>query len=185
MARLFGVIVLGLIGACIIHILIVLLVPVYSDRNAWFRITELGESYRFHPLISGISGAKRLAEADPLFMESACWFDLDEGPVHFTAMGTAPYWSISVYNRSGDNLYSFNDSISSERTLDLILADAASMARLKPRLPDDFPHSVPIEQDIDEGIVVLRVFVPDLSWKEQATDFLANARCTALSTSRL
>lgn len=182
MARLFRVIVLGLIGACIMHILIVLLVPVYSDRNAWSRITALGENYRFHPLLSS---EKKLAEADPLFMESACWFNLDDGPVHFTATGTPPYWSISVYNRRGDNLYSFNDSISSERKLDLVLADAVGMAGLKPVLPDEFPHSVPLEQDIDEGIVVLRVFVPDASWTEQATDFLANARCMAINKTRL
>lgn len=35
MAKLVRLVLLGLIGAAIVHIAIVFLVPVYSDKNAW------------------------------------------------------------------------------------------------------------------------------------------------------
>lgn len=171
---------LGIIGAAIIHIAILLLVPVYSDTNAWSRIEDTTEPYRFHRLDNNKSP---IGEHDPLFVEATCRFDLSDGPTHITAQGVVPYWSLSVYAPNGDNLYSINDSVSNERKLDLIIADPLGMANLKAGSFGNAPTSLTVEQNIGEGAVIVRVFTPDTSWQTQVQRFFDSMKCLSLDDS--
>ena len=40
---------------------------------------------------------------------------LEEGVVRIDNAGKVPYWSASVYDRSGQNIYSFNDRTATDR----------------------------------------------------------------------
>ena len=51
MGKLFRALLFGLIGAGIVHIAVVLLVPFYSDRNAWSRISAYGDDWQFHSVL--------------------------------------------------------------------------------------------------------------------------------------
>lgn len=166
---------LGFIGAAIVHIAVLLLVPVYSSQNAWSRIETMGEAYRFHRIGAG-SGP--ISDGDPLVVEAACRFDLADGPVRLTTKGDVPFWSLSVYAPDGDNLYSINDNVSNDRRLDLIVTDPIGMAGLRAEGLQNDGQSILVEQDIGEGAVVLRVFVPDATWKPQAQQFLQDAQCS-------
>ncbi|MFK4824103.1 hypothetical protein ACI0FM_04800 [Paenochrobactrum sp. BZR 588] len=168
---------LGIVGAAIIHILVVLLVPTYSDQNAWSQISKLGEPHKFHDL----SKLQRLtASSDPYFIEAACRFELADQAIHVHAEGLLPFWSVSIYNRQGDNLFNFNDTISADGDLDLIISPLSLASALKTSLAEAQSHSVLIEQDILEGIVTLRGLVPDASWQELGRQTLAGASCTPL-----
>ncbi len=125
MARIFRLVLLGIIGAAIVHIAVLFLVPFYSDKNAWSRIETGSEPYRFQRLDQKTGP---VSDSDPLIQEATCRFDLADGPVHITTGANVPYWSLSIYAPNGDNLYSLNDSVSNERKLDLILADPIGMA---------------------------------------------------------
>ncbi len=165
---------LGVIGAAIVHICVLLLVPVYSDMNAWSRIEAITEPYRLHHLDAK---AGPISNSDPLIEEALCRFDLADGPVRITADGDVPYWSLSVYAPNGENLYSFNDTVSNERRLDLILADPLGMASLRVAGTQADGQSLLVTQDIGEGAVVLRVFAPDATWKAQIHAFFDQAQC--------
>ncbi|PRD45791.1 DUF1254 domain-containing protein [Phyllobacterium phragmitis] len=178
MGRLIQALLLGLIGAGIVHIAVLLLVPVYSDRNAWSRISAYGGSYRFHVLETETDGRGGLH--DPLFQEAACRFDLLDGPVRVTAAGNVPFWSVSIYNRSGENLYSFNDRTSTDGKLDLVIANPIQMIDLKKDLPEAAAQSILVEEDIGEGFVVIRGFTPDQSWQSSVRNFLSDADCLSL-----
>jgi len=117
-AKVLRLLLLGLIGAAIVHIAVLLLVPLYSSKNAWSHLEALGDTYRFH-LLSEKSGL--ISDQDPLMEQAACRFDLSEGPVHITTKGATPFWSLSVYAPNGDNLYSLNDNVSADKKLDLII----------------------------------------------------------------
>lgn len=168
---------LGLIGAAIIHILVVLLVPYYSDQNAWSQLSKLGEAHQFHDL----ADMQRLtASADPYFIEAACRFDLDNQAIHVNASGHLPFWSVSIYNRQGDNILNFNDTISVNGDLDLIIAPPVLSQQIRESLAEVQSNSVLIEQDIKEGMITLRALVPDESWQAQARATLADAVCAPL-----
>ena len=174
MARIFHLVLLGLVGAAIVHIAVLFLVPFYSDKNAWSRIEAESEPYRFHRLNEKTGP---ISDSDPLVQQATCRFDLADGPVHIAIGANVPYWSLSIYAPNGDNLYSLNDSVSNERKLDLILADPIGMASLRSDGSQADARSILIEQNIGEGVAVLRAFVPDATWNRQVQGFFTEARC--------
>ncbi|MBB5703721.1 putative membrane protein [Ochrobactrum daejeonense] len=173
-ARLLRLLLLGIIGAAIVHIAVLFLVPVYSDMNAWSRIETGNEAYRFQRLDHRTGP---VGDRDPLIVEATCRFDLADGPVHMMAGSDVPYWSLSIYAPNGDNLYSLNDSVSNERILDLVLADPIGMASLRSDGRRAGLRSILIEQNIGEGVAVLRVFAPDPTWSAQVQRFFREAQC--------
>ena len=177
MARLLHALVLGLVGAGIVHIAVLLLVPSYSQRDAWSVLSEHAGSYvmtRLDP-----PGAPPLiGSIDPLFDAAACRFDLGEGVVRVHGDGEVPYWSISVYDRTGLNIYSFNDGSTAGGALDFVVATPVQMIALRNALPAEFDGSVFVEADIGEGIVVVRAFAPDGSWEPGVSAWLQDLACT-------
>ena len=124
-------------------------------------------------------GSPPLVKAvDPLFHAAACRFDLDEGPVHIRAPGNVPFWSVSIYNRAGQNVYSFNDRATDNGALDFVVLTSAQMIEMRKQVPEDFSKAIFVEAPIGEGIVVVRSFVPDPTWEETTTEFLARIACT-------
>ncbi|MBV2142633.1 hypothetical protein KUG47_03855 [Falsochrobactrum sp. TDYN1] len=175
MAKILHLLLLGLAGAAIVHIAVLLLVPLYSDKNAWSHMEILGDAYRFHHLGEQ---AGVVSNPDPLIAQAACRFDLADGPVQIATRGTPPFWSLSIYAPNGDNLYSLNDNVSNERALDLIIADPIGMAGLRANGRQNDSRTILVEQNISEGAVILRAFVPDASWQTQVQRFFENASCT-------
>lgn len=178
MARLIHALVLGLIGAGIVHITVLLLVPVYSQRDAWAVLSEQANFYRTtrldpprsEPLISSL---------DPLFDAVACRFDLRDGVMHLFGEGSTPYWSMSVHDRAGLSVFSVNDSSSLQGKLDFVVATPAQMIALRNAMPQELASAIFVEADIAEGIAVVRTFVPDPSFEPGITAWLSGINCTA------
>lgn len=178
MSRLFYALLIGLFGAGIIHIVILFLVPDFSDRNAWARLGMVSDLYTITSLDSRPDGAPVVRGADPLFRALACRFDLADGMVQLRAPGRAPFWSVSVYNRGGQNIYSFNDRTAEGGRMDFVVLTPDQMVDARKDLPDDFAKSIFVETPIGEGIVVIRVFVPDESWTRAVDDLVAGMTCS-------
>lgn len=176
LALLYAVLV-GVVGAGIVHVAILLLLPVLSQRDAWSR---LGTGENFYAFVR-LDGAGRkpplLTPDDPLFKAAACQFDLGDGSVHVHAGGHVPFWSMSVYNRKGQNIYSLTDRTATESELDLVIATPAQMAGLRKDMPEDFKKSVFVEADIGEGVVVVRALSPDASWDGIVSDYIRSMIC--------
>lgn len=176
MTRLTYSIILGLLGAGIIHIAILLLVPAFSVRDAWTMLSTQSNYYVFTRLDP--PGSEPHARSlDPLFNASACRFDLSDGPVHITGKGSVPYWSISIYDRPGQNIFSFNDRSTTDGGLDFVVATPAQMVGLRNALPEDYDRAVFVEAELREGIAAVRVFTPDISWEPTVNAYLQALRC--------
>lgn len=177
MTRFVHALVLGLIGAGIVHIVVLLLVPGYSQRDAWSVLSEQANFYRIvrldPPQAPPLTGS-----LDPLFDAVACRFDLRDGVMRLHGEGSAPYWSISVYDRTGLNIYSLNDGSSSQGVLDFVVATPAQMISLRNAMPPELDGAAFIEADIDEGIAVVRTFTPDPGWEPGISTWLRGISCT-------
>ena len=176
MGRLLHALVLGVVGAGIVHIVILLLVPSYSQRDAWAALSERS-NYYFVTRLDPPGAEPLIGSIDPLFDAAACRFDLADGPVHVRGDGEVPYWSLSVYDRVGLNVFSVNDRSSSDSALDFVVATPSQMIDLRNDLPVSFDRSVFIEADVEDGIVVVRAFVPDESWEPTVTRYLQGVTC--------
>ncbi len=179
MSRAVHLLLLGLLGAAIAHIAILLLLPVLSERDAWSRMAARGALLRPVSLESTAADAA-LPRADPFLSSAGCRFDLhDHGVLHVTAGSGAPFWSVSVYDRRGYALHSFNDRTAAGGRLDLAVATTAQLAELRRALPDALARSTFVEMDNPQGIVVLRAFRPDPTWEPVVETFLASLACEA------
>jgi uncharacterized membrane protein len=88
-----------------------------------------------------------------------------------------PFWSASVYSRDGANLFSLTDRSATDGLLDLVILRPEQMIETRKNPPEDFEKSIHIELPLDEGLVLLRVFVPDSTWKAGIEAYLAKASC--------
>lgn len=177
MGKLAYTLAVALVGAALVHIVVVFLVPHMSKRDAWAYVLTTGEAYKFNPANSKASANKTYNLADPLFRSALCRFDLDAGPVHLTASGELAFWSVSVYSSDGLNLFSNNDRTSPEHSLDLLLANTADAIQLKKNMPAGLEQSILVEAATGDGFAILRAFEPDASWRSVVSDFLGNAQC--------
>ncbi|RWI30292.1 MAG: DUF1254 domain-containing protein [Mesorhizobium sp.] len=177
MRRLLHAILIGLLGAGIVHIIVLLLVPEFTERNAWSRLAMASNLYRMTRLDAEAGGMPVVKSVDPLFYAAACRFDLSDGMVRVKAPGNVPFWSVSVYDRSGHNIYSFNDHSATGRVLDSIVLTPAQMIEIRKDLPEELQGAIFVEAPIDEGMFVIRSFVPDDSWKPTVSRFLEQSSC--------
>ncbi len=177
MRRLLHAILLGLFGAGIVHIVVLLLIPAFSERDAWSRLAMNSDLYVVTPLKAEEGGPPVVKSVDPLFAAAACRFDLGDGMARVKTSGSVPFWSVSVYDRSGHNLYSFNDRSAEKGVLDAVVLTPAQMIAVRKELPEELSGSVFVETSTDRGIAVIRAFVPDESWRPGVNRFLEQASC--------
>jgi len=177
MLRYAYAVLLGLVGAGIVHISILFLLPQFSDRDAWSRLSMAADFYRMVRIDAEASQVPDIRTEDPLFFAVACRFDLSEGMAHVSAAGKVPFWSVSVYDRGGQNIYSFNDRAAENGALDFVVLTPAQMVEVRKILPESVQGSIFVETEVGEGIVVVRGFVPDPSWKATVAGFLGGSRC--------
>jgi uncharacterized membrane protein len=177
-ARLLYAMLLGLAGAGIVHIAVLFLLPRLSERDAWSRLAAAADLYVTVAADGSDNSAPVVEAPDPQFRAVACRFDLEDGPMRVQAVGAVPYWSTSIYDRSGENVYNFNDRTAAGGALDFVVLTPAQMIEMRKDLPADLASSVFVEADLDEGMVVVRSFVPDDSWAKTIAAYLASLRCT-------
>ncbi|HEV7416721.1 MAG TPA: DUF1254 domain-containing protein [Tianweitania sediminis] len=181
MTKLLYAIVVGLIGAAIVHIAIVLLIPSYAPRDAWSRLAAAGDLYTVAPISGDTAGAGLLVgEGDPLFRAAACRFDLTDGALHLVGTGRLPFWSMSIRDRAGQTTFSLSDRASTQAALNVIVLTPLQMIEMRRSLAPSLDEAVFIESETQEGIAVVRIFVPDPSWSETADTFLRELSCTPL-----
>lgn len=180
MMRAVYILVLGAVGAAIVHIAILVLLPVLSERDAWARLAtegELRQPVRLDPSVE----ASPVPLADPFFRGSGCRFDLHEhGVLHVTAGAGVPFWSVSVYDRRGYTLHSFNDRTAAGGRLDLAVATSAQLTELRRDLPDALARAIFVEVDHPQGMVVVRAFRPDPTFEPVVESFLDSIACDAI-----
>lgn len=177
MTRLVHALLLGLFGAAIIHIVVLVLVPAYSQRDAWSALSEQANLYRIVRL-DPPQGPPLIASLDPLADAVACRFDLRNGVMRLHRYGAVPYWSVSIHDRAGLNVFSLNDNSSQQGRLDLVVATPTQMISLRNTLPEELGQAIFIEADLDEGIAVVRLFTPDQSFEPAASAWLGGIACT-------
>lgn len=178
MLKLVHALIVGLMGAAILHGVIILALPAFSERNAYARIVAGGPKGVFRPVVHDPSGQGALAPEDPFVNQMACAYDLQAGPVMINASGDAEFWSFAVFDSTSSEVFSISDRSAEAGKLDAILALPAQAAQLRKSFPERMARMILIEVPDELGYAVLRTVTPHESMRQQSLDFLKSARCT-------
>ena len=175
---------LATLVAIIVHIVIVLLVPFFAPVDAWAKLSAVTAPWRFseiaRPAGDAVPRAPTLPDLDPRFGVIACRFDLADGPASIVAEGEVPFWSLAVFDRRGENIYSLNDRTAIGGRLDMLIVNAAQRAQLRENPVEGLDRSVLVRTNIGEGFVLVRALAPDETWVPAVRAFLGAATCERL-----
>ena len=196
MGRLLLSVAIGLVGAAIVHIAVIFAMPELAQHNAWGRFSGLGNPYdlvKVDPLRSAgpqTDGVlprpdhQAFAFVDPAFVTASCRFSLANGPVRISA-GASPttFWSTSIYDRQGDNLYSINERSAIDGVVNLLVGTRNQIidAMADPSADSD-DTSIPVEVNMSEGYMTIRVLVDEESKRPLVEDFVSSLSCEPAAT---
>lgn len=170
----------GLVGAALLHIVIILSLPSFTGRDAYTRVQAFGEANRFFPLASS-GGSLAPINDDPAMKTAVCAFSVETGPIRLFAEGDLPFWSLAVYDSASNEVFSMNDRTSVSGALDTLIATPIQLIAIRKAVPAELEQSILVEMRGEEGYAVLRTFVPTQSREEAAAAFLEEAICEAFT----
>ena len=177
MPRILFAIVTGLLGAALLHLVIILSLPRFSDRDADTRVRAMGETERFHTLDA--TSPAGLSNGDPYMRTAVCAFDIGEMPIRLTAKGKVPFWSLAIYDKASNEIFSMSDRTSVGGMLDVLVASPIQLTGIRKALPPELSQSILAEMGPSEGYAVLHTIAPQASFDPAARDFLTTADCSA------
>ncbi|MBB3135695.1 putative membrane protein [Rhizobium pisi] len=181
MFRIFFAVLTGLFGAALLHLIIILSLPHFTGKDAATRIEAEGDLNNFY-LLSNAYDDAGLANSDPFVRTAVCSFDVEDAPVHFTAKGKVPFWSIAIYDSASNEVFSMNDRTSVGGALDVLAGGPIQLTDLRKNLPQELQQTILVEMARPDGYAVLRTLAPQTSFDESARNFLSEAGCEQFTT---
>jgi len=176
MLRLIFAIFIGLVGAAVLHLVILFSIPHFSNRDAYTRAAAEGAPHLFH-LLEETREKAALGSGDPFMRVAVCTFNIEDKPVRLEAFGAVPFWSIAIFDSASNEIFSMNDRTSAGGEMDILIANQVQLAAIRKAQPQGLSQSILVESGRDKGYAVLRTMVPQASFLEEATRFLGDAKC--------
>ncbi|MBO0663297.1 hypothetical protein LQ948_11695 [Jiella sp. MQZ9-1] len=188
MGKLILAILIGVVGAGLVHIAVIFTMPDVARRNAWSRLAEIGtlnQLVRVEALDADPNPALATTDApigdfafvDPAFLTAGCRFSLANGPVRIVASQRDPaFWSASIYNRQGDNLYSINDRSAVDNAFDLMVGTRDQLVD-KSAIEDAPETQIPVEVEMSSGYMTIRMLVDEESKRPSIDAFISSIKC--------
>ena len=170
MGRIVLTLLVGLVGAGLVHIATIFMVPRVAENNAWGRLSARQAARNAFSFV------------DPAFVVAGCRFSLEDGPVEIAASGVFDgFWSASIYDRKGDNLYSINDRAAIEGVVDLVVGTREQIEAIDAMAPFTSEEtSLPVILDVGEGYMTLRILIDEESKRPAVDNFLRTVSCAPL-----
>lgn len=181
MMRLLYATLVGLVGAAVVHLSVIFLLPLVSTDTAWNRVAaQTAEHDPYQP------GDRRDALGagpygpDPFFATVICRYDLRNGALHVRSPGQAPLWTVGIHDSLGTVIFSANDRLVAGRQLDLAVVDASQLRFVRQNAPPELADAIVAPAARPTGFVVVRVFRPDPTWDSVIERFIDGLTCEPL-----
>ncbi len=168
---------LGLTGAALVHLAIVLMLPRLSENDVWRQIETETAPYRALRLDSQSDRLAMAKSLDPMFAEFVCRYDLAEGMFTITNDTNADFWSVAIFDDHGRIVFASNDRISPSRRIRLGVAMPSQIRAIQQDPRDELRGSIVAESRRSEGFAIVRLFRPDPSWEQVVRNFIAQTQC--------
>lgn len=166
-----------LLLAGIVHIAVVLTVPHVAPRNGWSRLAAVASASGF--AAAPATGAGALPGLDPLFVHGACRLQLGAAPAGISFRARDRFWSLALYDRRGNVVFSLNDRTALDGRLDMLVVTPVQNAQLKESPPEDIDQTIVVESPGEDIVALLRLYAPTAAARREAEAIVAGAECAA------
>lgn len=171
----------GLVLGGIVHLVSVLIMPNFAERDAYSRLSVIASPNAVAQIDDPTPFGAVLPASDPAFVTAVCLYDLGDGPLRLQVPTSEDYTSVSFYTRHGMPFYAINDRSAGRRVIELDLMNA----KQKAALPDDeevtaADRLIVVAPD-DEGIVLMRALARESGAREEVRHRMEAATCGAAS----
>lgn len=169
----------GLVGAAVLHILLILILPFNSNVDAWSKVQNLGEPFEFYSLANQPNETE-LYNEDIFIQTAVCHYMLDEGPLQIVADQPTEVWTLASFDTGSNEIFSMSARSAINGEVNFILGTKGQLLNLRSEEPELIAETIAIEVADIEGYVALRSIVPSISSLDEAQNFLTNALCARL-----
>jgi uncharacterized membrane protein len=193
MLRIAYAVLTGLAGAVFIHLVIIFLIPIVAGGRTYAALAtvaaESGTAFvlpagRVDP--DGGSVASEIVGGDPLFATRVCAFDLSAGSFRVRSASAPEFFSLSVLNNRDQVVFSLVDRLAFANRIDLEILAKSEEGRYRLRQRAELANpgdALPVFVDGQQGLVVVRAFVPDATYSRFVTAFLSEMTCETIAFS--
>lgn len=178
MNRLFYILAIALLGGILVHLVAIITMPQILSHKAWLRFDNKRYAYRFNVLPEDDPVKKSF---DPFFLLAACSFDLSKGPLKITANDSPNFWSMSIYEKNGNNFYSLNSNSLPHGQLDMILMTMRQAGELYRDMQASTNNILVAPEGFTKGFAIIRSFAENNAERWQSKNFLLKAGCDLIS----
>jgi uncharacterized membrane protein len=167
----------GVLGAGLVHGASLLMLPMVADETAYDRLADAGPDQRFNILPGPGPDESLLPFEDPSFIVAACRYDLDTGMVRVQVPMPTSLAIVSFYTRFGQVFYSLTDRATPSGSADVLILGQSDVGLAQ---GSSGSESLRIVSPTRVGFVLLRLFVPSRGMRASVNALAQTARCETL-----
>jgi uncharacterized membrane protein len=144
--------------AALVHIVAILIIPLYATHDAFARLSQLGPVNATIVLAQPSPQERLIPYGDPAVASAFCRFDLTDGPLRVKApVDGSGFASLSFHTRRGSIFYAITDKAATHGMLEALVLNEEQLRALTARDDEDVPVTdLRIVSTTNTGFVVMR-----------------------------
>jgi uncharacterized membrane protein len=144
--------------AALVHIVAILIVPLYASHDAFARLSELGPVDATILLPEASPQERLIPYADPAVASAFCRYDLTNGPMRVKApVDGSGFASLSFHTRRGSIYYAITDKAAIHGMLEALIVTEEQLRAISAKDDEDTPvQELRIVSATRQGFVVMR-----------------------------
>ena len=152
----------GVVGAAVLHILIILVLPYNTGSDVWSKIQAIGKPFEFF-VLSNQKNSTGLHNDDIHIQTAVCEFDLENAPLQIISDDATNLWTFSVFDTGANEIFSMSARSAIKGEVNFLVLTRAQTLALRTEDPELLNETISIEMNGTEGYAVLRSIAPNAS----------------------
>jgi uncharacterized membrane protein len=167
--------------AALVHIIVILMIPLFATRDAFARLSELGPAGPTIALPQPGPEQRLIPYSDPAVASAFCRFDLSAGPLRVKAPADpSGFVSLSFHTRRGAIFYALTDRAATHGALEaLVLTEDQLRARAAKDDEDTPVQELRVTSPTNAGFVLMRSLSEEPSLYARAQGVARSLTCTS------
>jgi uncharacterized membrane protein len=165
--------------AALVHIVAILIIPLYASRDAFARLSQLGPTNATIALAQPGPRERLIPYGDPAVASAFCRFDLSNGPLRVKApVDGSGFASLSFHTRRGSIFYAITDKAATQGMLEALVLTEDQLRAVSAKDDEDVPVTeLRVVSTTRQGFVLMRALSEEPSLYPRAESRVRSLTC--------